>query len=158
MPTDLPMLTPEQAYDTYADMLYRVSVSILQSRDDADDAVQNAFCRYLESAPSFRDTEHEKAWLIRVTVNQCKDLLRRRKIRAWLPFDELPEMAAPETGSPLMDAVAALPNKYREVVVLHHLEELSVRDTASALSLSESAVKMRLARAREMMRAHLTET
>ena len=158
MPTDLPQLTPEQVYDTYADMLYRVSVSILQSRADADDAVQNAFCRYLESAPSFRDKEHEKAWLIRVTVNQCKDLLRRRKIRAWLPFDELPEMTAPETGSPVLDAVAALPDKYREVVILYHLEEMSVRETAAALTLSDSAVKMRLARAREMMRDYLTES
>ena len=158
MPTDLPQLTPEQVYDTYADMLYRVSVSILQSGVDADDAVHNAFCRYLESAPSVRDKEHEKAWLIRVTVNQCKDILRRRKVRAWLPFEELPEMAAPETGSPVLDAVAALPDKYREVVILYHLEELSVRETAAALTLSESAVKMRLARAREMMRDYLTET
>lgn len=158
MPTDLPQLTPEQVYDTYADMLYRVSVSILQNRADADDAVQNAFCRYLEHAPFFRDKEHEKAWLIRVTVNQCKDLLRRRKIRAWLPFEELPEMVAPETGSPVLDAVAALPDKYREVVILYHLEEMSVRETAAALTLSESAVKMRLARAREMMRDYLTET
>ena len=158
MPTDLPQLTPEQVYDTYADMLYRVSVSILQSRADADDAVQNAFCRYLEHAPFFRDKEHEKAWLIRVTVNQCKDLLRRRKIRAWLPFEELPEMVAPETGSPVLDAIAGLPDKYREVVILYHLEEMSVRETAAALTLSESAVKMRLARAREMMRDYLTES
>ena len=158
MPTDPHMLTLETIYDTYADMLYRVSVSILQNRDDADDAVQNVFCRYLEHAPSFRDAEHEKAWLIRVTVNQCKDLLRRRKIRAWLPFDELPEMAAPDDGSPVGEAIASLPAKYREVIVLHHLEELSVRETAAALTISESAVKMRLTRAREMMRAYLTET
>ena len=158
MPTDSHMHTLDQVYDTYADMLYRVSVSILQSRDDAEDAVHNAFCRYLEHAPSFLDAEHEKAWLIRVTVNQCKDLLRRRKIRAWLPFDELPEMAAPDAGSPVMEAIAALPDKYREVIVLHHLEELSVRETAAALTISESAVKMRLTRAREMMRAYLTET
>lgn len=158
MPTNPHMLTPDKVYDTYADMLYRVSVSILQSRDDADDAVQNAFCRYLEHAPSFRDAEHEKAWLIRVTVNQCKDLLRRRKIRAWLPFDELPELAAPDAGSPVTEAIASLPDKYREVIVLHHLEELSVRETAAALTISESAVKMRLTRAREMLRAYLTET
>ncbi len=158
MPTNPHMLTPDKVYDTYADMLYRVSVSILQSRDDADDAVQNAFCQYLEHAPSFRDAEHEKAWLIRVTVNQCKDLLRRRKIRAWLPFDELPELAAPDAGSPVTEAIASLPDKYREVIVLHHLEELSVRETAAALTISESAVKMRLTRAREMLRAYLTET
>ena len=109
MPTESHMLTPDQVYDTYADMLYRVSIAILQSGDDADDAVQSAFCRYLEHAPSLRDTEHEKAWLIRVTVNQCKDLLRRRKIRAWLPFEELPEIAAPDPTSPVMEAVASLP-------------------------------------------------
>ena len=147
-----------EIYNRQADTVYRICYSFLRNTADTEDIVQETFLRMIRSSVAFQSEEHEKAWLIRVTVNQCKDLLRRRKIRAWLPFDELPEMAAPETGSPVLDAVAVLPDKYREVVILYHLEEMSVRETAAALTLSESAVKMRLARAREMMRDYLTET
>ena len=62
----------EQAYDAYAAQLYRVAYSLLQSRECAEDAVQDAFARYLAHDGYFRDGEHEKAWLIRVTVNRCE--------------------------------------------------------------------------------------
>ncbi len=142
----------DSVYLTYADMLYRISVSMLRSADDAEDAVQNAFCRYLDKAPSFRDTEHEKAWLIRVTINQCKDLMRRRKLRAWLPIEALTDVGVRVKSTPALDAVAELPEMYKTVIILYHLEEMSVQEIAGTLSLSQSAVKMRLARAREMLR------
>ena len=148
----------DDIYSTYADMLYRIAVSMLRSSDDAEDAVQNAFCRYLDKAPEFRDREHEKAWLIRVTVNQCKDLMRRRKVRAWLPIDALANVGVRPKSTPALDAVGELPEKYKAVVILYHLEEMSIDEIASALSLSPSAVKMRLSRAREMMREILTKT
>jgi len=142
----------DSIYSTYADMLYRIAVSVLRSSDDAEDAVQNAFCRYLDKAPEFRDREHEKAWLIRVTVNQCKDLMRRRKLRTWLPIEALVDVGVRPKSTPALDAVSELPEKYKAVVILYHLEEMSIDEIASALSLSPSAVKMRLSRAREMMR------
>lgn len=142
----------DDIYSTYADMLYRIAVSMLRSSDDAEDAVQNAFCRYLDKAPEFRDREHEKAWLIRVTVNQCKDLMRRRKLRTWLPIEALVDVGVRPKSTPALDAVSELPEKYKAVVILYHLEEMSIDEIASALSLSPSAVKMRLSRAREMMR------
>ena len=70
------MQSAEQAYDAYAPQLYRVAYALLQSRESAEDAVQDAFARYLAHNGSFRDGEHQKAWLIRVTVNACKDLLK----------------------------------------------------------------------------------
>lgn len=142
----------DDIYSTYADMLYRIAVSMLRSSDDAEDAVQNAFCRYLDKAPEFRDREHEKAWLIRVTVNQCKDLMRRRKLRTWLPIEALVDVGVRPKSTPALDAVSELPEKYKAVVILYHLEEMSIDEIAAALSLSPSAVKMRLSRAREMMR------
>ena len=148
----------DSIYSTYADMLYRIAVSVLRSSDDAEDAVQNAFCRYLDKAPEFRDREHEKAWLIRVTVNQCKDLMRRRKLRTWLPIEALVDVGVRPKSTPALDAVSELPEKYKAVVILYHLEEMSIDEIASALSLSPSAVKMRLSRAREMMREILTKT
>ena len=84
MRTDEQSDTFQRVYATYADMLYRLSLSILRSSADAEDAVQNAFCRYLDRAPDFRDSEHEKAWLLRVTINQCKNLTSARSPRYFL--------------------------------------------------------------------------
>lgn len=147
----------ERVYGVHADMLYRIAVSILRSDADAQDAVQNAFCRYLDKLPEFSDAEHEKAWLIRVTVNQCRDLMRRRKVRAWLPFETLADVGVRPKETPALDALGALPDKYRITATLYLLEELSVDEIAAALSLSPSAVKMRLSRAREQMRKILDE-
>jgi len=157
MPTECRVQAFERAYEIYADMLYRISLSMLRSQSDAEDAVQNAFCRYLDRAPSFTDGEHEKAWLIRVTVNQCKDIMRRRSVRAWLPLEALTDVGVRERSTPALDAVSALPPKYRSAVILYYLEEMSIADVAAALSLSPSAVKMRLSRARDLMRDLLTE-
>ncbi len=144
-----------RAYETYADMLYRLAVSMLRSSADAEDAVQNAFCRYLDRADGFRDSEHEKAWLLRVLINQCKDLMRRRKVRAWLPIEVLTDVGVREKSTPALDAVYTLPEKYKTVIVLYHLEEMSIDEIAQALSLSPSAVKMRLSRGRDMLREKL---
>ena len=145
----------QRVYETYANMLYRLSLSMLRSSDDAEDAVQNAFCRYLDRAPAFRDLEHEKAWLLRVTINQCKDLMRRRKLRAWLPIEALTDVGVRERSTPALDAVYGLSDKYRSVIILYHLEEMRVEEIAEALSLSPSAVKMRLSRGRDMLREAL---
>ena len=79
----------ERAYDAYAPQLYRVAYSLLLSRESAEDAVQDAFARYLAQDGAFRDAEHEKAWLIRVTVNRCRDLQRAGAVRAYTPLEDL---------------------------------------------------------------------
>ena len=79
----------DEAYDNYADMLYRLALTYMQNPDDAQDAVQDVFLKYMTAAPFLRDDEHERAWLIRVTVNRCCDLLRRRKIRSYVSLDEI---------------------------------------------------------------------
>lgn len=147
-----------RVYDTYADMLYRLAVSMLRSPSDAEDAVQNAFCRYLDRAPDFRDSEHEKAWLLRVLINQCKDMMRRRKVRAWLPIEALTDIGVQAKSTPALDAVYTLPEKYKAVIILYHLEEMSIDEIAEALSLSPSAVKMRLSRGRDMLREALLKS
>ena len=83
------MQSAEQAYDAYAPQLYRVAYALLQSRESAEDAVQDAFARYLAHTGGFRDGEHEKAWLIRVTVNRCHDLQRAGAVRAYTPLEDV---------------------------------------------------------------------
>ena len=147
----------QTAYDAYADLLYRLALSHLQHPEDAMDAVQDVFVKRMSSQKVFRDSEHERAWMIRVTINRCHDLARRRSIRLHAPLDEAENLPA-ETDSlrpAVLQAVDTLPEKYKDVVVLHYLEGFSVEETAAALGLSGSAVKMRLSRARDALKTEL---
>ncbi len=145
----------ETAYTNYADAMYRIALSHMTRREDAEDVVHDVFIKYMQASPSFADDDHERAWLIRVTVNRCRDLLRRRAIRRYVGFDEIEEIPAdeePYEGNGVIAMVSALPEKYRSVIVLHYLEGYSVEECARALELSVSAVKMRLSRGREMLK------
>ena len=146
----------EDLYEKYGKLLFRVSYAILCSREDAEDAVQEVFYKYLGKQPVFRDADHEHAWFLRVASNQSKDMLRRRKIRTTVTLEEIEEYEiAPEQATILQD-LFSLPEKYKMVMILHYLEYLSVQDIARSQDLSPSAVKMRLARGREMLK-NLTE-
>ncbi len=151
-----------KAYDKYADMLYHLSLSHMQSREDAEDVVQEVFCKYFAKAPAFTDEAHEKAWFIRVTINQCRDQLRHRNVRRYTPLHEIEEIATQtgltdESSLDVMHLLSYLPEKLRITVILHYLEELSVEETAVALKIGKSAVKMRLSRAREMLKDKITK-
>ena len=150
------------AYDKYADMLYHLSLSHMQNREDAEDVVQEVFCKYFAKPPRFVDKAHEKAWFIRVAVNQCHDHLRRRNIRSYTPLHEIEDLVAQtsvqnEEALHLMEILSYLPEKFRIVVILHYLEGFSVEEIAGTLRLGQSAVKMRLSRARKMLEEKLTE-
>lgn len=149
-----------RAYDRHADVLYRLALSQLQNREDAEDAVQDAFARYIAAAPSFPDEGQERAWLIRVTVNRCRDLLRRRGHRAYIPLEDVAEtlpQPQPDSGTPLLETLRRIPEKHRAAIVLHHLEGYGVEQTAKLLGISVSAVKMRLSRGREALQKLLEE-
>ena len=143
----------EAVYDMYADMLYRLSLSYLQNTEDAQDAVQDVFVKYATASDIFKDEEHKKAWLIRVTVNYCNDMLRRRKLRTHASLDEISETVADgeESSSDIMNCLKLIPLKNRAAVILHYLEGYSVEETAKILKISVSAVKMRLKRGREAL-------
>ena len=143
----------EAVYDMYADMMYRLSLSYLQNTEDAQDAVQDVFVKYATATDIFKDEEHKKAWLIRVTVNYCNDMLRRRKLRTHASLDEISETVADgeERSSDIMNCLKLIPLKNRAAVILHYLEGYSVEETAKILKISASAVKMRLKRGREAL-------
>lgn len=144
----------EAVYHKYADMLYRVALSELQSDMDAQDAVQDVFIKYMSANPEFKDTEHERAWFLRVTVNRCRDMLRSRKVRLKFHSDSEiePESHAPKARQELFEVLQSIPEKYKPTVILHCLEGLSLQETADILGISLSAAKMRLKRARDILR------
>ncbi len=144
----------EEVYRTYGTMLYRICLTYLHSSCDAEDALQDIFCKYMLKPKSFKSEEHKKAWLIKVTANHCKDTLRRNKRRRILEYsDEAGEEAhEPAEDFGVLEKIFALPEKYKEVFVLHYLENLSVLQISSSLGISTSAVKMRLMRGRELLK------
>lgn len=144
----------EKAYINYADMLYRIAVAYLKNSEDASDAVQDVFIKLMDKAPSFKDENHEKAYLLRLTVNRCKDILRKKSIRLHSSIEEAYEVASHSDTdiSDMLTLLHSIDEKYRETLILHYLEGLSAEETAEALGISLSAVKMRLMRGREILR------
>ena len=148
-----------QVVRQYSPMLLRLAATRLPSEADAEDAVQEAFIRLLERRPVFQDAEHEKAWLIRVTLQRAADI-RRKKARAnETPLDAAIETCGPdrEPETQLLSAVRTLPEKYGAVIHLYYYEGYSVKEIAKLLGLPAPTVGTRLARGRERLRQMLKE-
>ncbi|GGH51949.1 RNA polymerase sigma factor [Paenibacillus silvae] len=145
-------------YETYADTLFRIAMVHLGRREDAEEATQDTFIKLMEKAPAFNDAEHQKAWLIRVITNHCKSLLRRGWRKREVKLEGIEFMLAddPEDQA-LIELVLSLPVKYRSVVHLYYYEDYAIRDISEILQISESAVKMRLQRGRQLLKLELEE-
>ena len=139
----------ERLVQTYSDMILRLSYTYLKSTQDAEDICQTVFLKLLTGGMVFDSPEHEKAWILRTAANACKDALRAAHRRC-------AEAAAPEPpDSAVLDAVMALPEKYREAVYLYYYEGYSVREVAALLGRSEAAVSAHLSRGRKSLRQTL---
>ena len=138
--------------DRYASVLYRAAFTLLQNRQDAEDALQETLLRFITRAPTFHDEEHRKAWLIRVAINVSKDMLRYRNRHDHLPLDEFSETEMDSEQYSILEEVMALPLIYREVILLYYIEDYTVRKISEILTVPESTVKKRLQYAREKLR------
>ncbi len=142
----------QRAVREYGNSLYRLCPVMTGKGEDADDAVQECFLKYVEKAPNFNDGEHEKAWLIRVASNICKDILRKRKHQSFVSLDEIRNLGVCEDNAQILETLISLEEKYRIVIHLHYVEGYKAREIASMLGISEAAVKKRLQRGREALR------
>ena len=146
----------ERVVNEYATMLLRVAYSQLNNRAEAEDTVQEVLLKYMEKAPIFQSEEHEKAWLLRVTVNHCKNHLASAWFRKRAALDEgIPALDNAELE--VVSAVAALPAKYRAVVHLYYFEGYSTKEIAEILHSRPNTVSSRLSRARALLAKALKE-
>ena len=142
----------------YADMILRISYQYLKQTCDAEDICQTVFLKYLTHEMTFDTAEHEKAWIIRTTINACKDQLKSAFFRCTVSLDDAVQIAAPAVpDSWLLDAMKGLPEKYRISLYLYYYEEYSAREIADALGVSEAAVGQYLARGRRKLRTIITD-
>ena len=140
----------ERVVNEYATMLLRVAYSQLNNRAEAEDTVQEVLLKYMAKAPVFQSEEHEKAWLLRVTVNHCKNHLASAWFRKRADLDEgIPALDNEELE--VVSAVAALPAKYRAVVHLYYFEGYSTKEIAEILHSRPNSVSSRLSRARALL-------
>lgn len=142
-----------ELFDRYADTVYRVSLGYLRSPQEAEDAVQSVFLKLLEGKGQAYPGK-ERAFLIKITINHCKDVLRAARQYADTPLEDL-ALAAPEEDRELLRAVMGLQKKYRSVVVLHYFEGYSYREISQFLHIGPSAVSMRLHRAKSILKKQI---
>lgn len=141
-----------RAVEEYGNSLYRLCTVMLKNREDSQDAVQECFLRYITKAPDFNDAEHEKAWLIRVSTNICKDMLRRRKYESFMSLDEIKNLSSSEDNAQILGLLVSLDEKYRIIIHLHYVEGYSADEISSMLGITSAAVRKRLQRGRDMLR------
>ena len=147
----------ERLVEEYSVLLNRHSYAMVHNEEDARDIVQETYLRYMRAAPRLQDGEHEKAWLLTVAMNLCRNHLRQRKAHAILPLETVADPVAPAEDTPLLDRLMTLPDKVRVVVLLHYVEGYKVREIAARLHLNQSTVKMRLQKGRQLLRDYIKE-
>lgn len=136
----------------YGNILFRICLIMLGNSHDAEDAVQETFFKYLQKAPEFKEKEHEKAWLIKVASNRCKDMLRFRTRNMATDMESIYEFMQDSTDSGILEALMTLSGKYRIVLILYYVEQYKTEEIAGMIGKSASAVKMRLQKGRRLLK------
>lgn len=153
-------ISTQELLEKYSDMVYRLAYARTGNVYDAQDITQEVFLKYIKADKEFHDEEHRKAWLLTVAANTGNSMMKSAWFRHRADFEEagsedyyMPQM--PFEGGSVTDAVKELPEKYRIVIHLFYYEELSVKEISTILKMTQSNVKSRLSRARQMLREML---
>mgnify|MGYP000185049079 FL=1 len=146
-----------QILDTYGSAILRYAYSYLHNQSDTEEVLQDTLIQFLKTRPVFESDEHEKAWLLRVAGNLCKNRLKYNSLRQ---TDELREELIAEQREDLSfiwDAVQALPVQYREVIHLFYREGYSTREISQILGRKEATIRSDLSRGRGKLKELLKE-
>lgn len=145
------------AIEQYADMVRRICFVQLKSYADVEDVFQEVFLKYILHTVPFQSDAHERAWLIRVTINACKDVLKsffKQKVRSIEDVDLTPFAMQPEDGA-VLDAVLRLPDKYKNVIYLYYYEGYSAVEIADILRKNENTIYTWMSRAKKQLKETL---
>ena len=141
----------------YIDTVFRVALNYTKNVPDAEDITQDVFLALLRCEKTFASEDHIRHWLIRVTVNQCKKW-HRSPWRKQIPFEEYAAgLPASQEDRQVLEAVMALPRKYRLPIYLYYYEQYSTGEIAGILKLPKGTVCTHLSRGREMLKWNLQE-
>ena len=146
-----------RAIQRYSDTVRRICMIHLKNYADTEDIFQTVFLKYVLTSAAFESEEHEKAWIIRVTINACKDLLKSFFRSHTVPLDQVLEQPAPLSPDhrEVLEAVLSLPPKYKDVVYLHYYEDYTAPEIGRILGKNVNTVYTLLTRARQLLKEKL---
>ena len=142
-------------YNLYGKMVFRIAMVNLGNREDAEETMQEAFYKLLYKSPEFKNEEHEKAWLIKVTVNLCRDILRSVWHKRVIKMEDIENYYDDPNEANILTDIIQLPTKYKIVIYLYYFEDYSIKQISEILKIKESAAKMRLQRGRQLLKVEL---
>lgn len=141
----------------YSSEVYRICYLYLRNKAEAEDAYQDVFVRFMQANKEFESDEHEKAWICRVAINRCKDIVKSFRYR-FVSLESIPELVFEnDTDSTVLETILALPSKYKAVLYLHYYQGYNASQIAKILDSSENTVYSQLSRARALLKERLGE-
>lgn len=148
----------QRIFEEYGEMLYKICIVMLRNAHDAEDAVQDVLIKYMVKKPVFDTDGYEKAWLIRVAMNLCKDWLRFKRKHPQTDIESLHTTYAEESEErKVLEVLMNMPPRYKEVLLLYYFEEYKSHEIGKMLRITESAVRKRLERGRNILKKSLEE-
>ena len=155
----------ERLMNTFGNDVLRTSYMYLKDLQKAEDAFQEVFCKIYKKYGSFRGDSSEKTWIIRITINVCKDILRSSWIKRVLLTDKIGaqsdlsdvegKIVKEDESRRLFAEVTSLPKSYKEVMILYYYHEFDTAEISKTLNIAEGTVRSRLHRGREILRNKL---
>jgi len=147
----------------YSNMVYRLAFIQIKTKEQAEDILQDVFLKLMQQTNRLESPEHEKAWLIRTTINCCKDYWKSAWFKRRVSMDEITNTAnvpSPDKSSSagfITQCVKRLPVKYRQIIHLYYYEEYNLKEISDILQINENTVKTCMVRGRELLKKYLGE-
>lgn len=143
----------EDLVEEYADMIFRIALHHVKSKADAEDILQGVLIKLIEKAPEFTSCSHEKAWIIRVTINLCKDYYRSPWYKKVIPINEAYIVKDEVTKEDnILSYVKKLPANQRNAIYLYYYEDMSVAEIGKVLGVKYNTVMSWLHRGRQKLK------
>ena len=148
----------EEVLERYAATVFAAAYAMVKNKEDAEDIAQEVFISYVKAKPAFESAEHEKAWLLRVTINRCKSFFRSAWQRKTTGLeDDFPDTPFTPDETAVVEAVNRLPEELRTVVILRFFSGYTQAETAAALNIPQGTAATRQKRALALLKLELGE-
>ncbi len=148
----------KETIEKYGDMVKRISILYLKNSYDTEDVFQNVFLKYALSNKNFDGEEHKKAWIARVSINECKDMLKSFYKKNFIPVEHMSSLVEHCDNSEdyaVLEAVLSLPDKYKNVIYLYYFEGYKGKEIAKIMKKSEEVIYKWLSRGRKLLEKKL---
>ena len=157
----------ERLIEQYGQEVYKIAYFYMKDKQLAEDVFQEVFYKVIKNYHKFNHQSSEKTWLIRITINTCKDMLRTSWIKRVTTFGVLQDseneyekpydIEKKETNKELYELIQRLPQKYKEILLLFYYKDLTYEEISEILQIPEGTVRSRLSRAREKLKKMMNE-